>query len=713
VRFFRQRSRVIGALAQPALLQRTGAGLQFGALFPAAPYVTAANGGKNQLADRVRGDLDRVQADIDKTEAAIQRCEADTAQVEAAILAVVAKLDAFESDWESMSKLTQARFKNDPAIYNSSLENEKKALRDKEQALRDEKKALRDKEQALRDKEQALLTERNKLSEEPGLPSLEALEHKFDSASSPLTIKLNGFEFVPTPEYFLACEYAEAFVARKPTADTTTGMDFVVVEGASGSGKTRLCWEVGRSLARPDAKSGKPVAQHVFVDCSVHFDAFDERDQILCEQAVARILFERFVPKEVWGAYRYTLETVLERIRKDTGSSFVVVQLDEYSKNPALARAIIRVCRDLFRLANTPVALIPILSGITYPAFSKELVQVSNKARAVFISLRGVENVAALKASWYDAAGIVPCDGLRCLDLVMVSFGGLPRLFEWLLTELRSPPCSYMMTDMRKESGGVLSERDATKLYEQVRARYQSHYGIKMWTAAVEVDLDNVLTHHTPRSSEIRGVAYLKRVHTLAVSGRVADLGMILCDEVLTVQGEPVQVGKCLRELSASGLFSITLAEGSYATGTVYVPLLAIDACRPWTGISSYDMSPFSYSWQWMEWVALTTLRAHWNSVWYNAGSRDVEVPVTELRPGALVNPSCTMPTVEITKELGPIVEVAEDLCGDLATAFKTGRHGLGPKVSIENATLIMAKRNQAALDGMARFGPVVLLTQC
>jgi hypothetical protein len=110
------------------------------------------------------------------------------------------------------------------------------------------------------------------------------------------------------------------------------------------------------------------------VDCNtVSFEFDDEKSIDHCKRSLAKVLFKRFVPERMHRRFGYTLVDVLERIKVDTGTTLVMLQVDEYSKNQTLARALFRACRETFRLGPTVrggicagVLVVPTLSGIPF-----------------------------------------------------------------------------------------------------------------------------------------------------------------------------------------------------------------------------------------------------------------------------------------------------------------------------------------------------------
>jgi hypothetical protein len=230
-------------------------------------------------------------------------------------------------------------------------------------------------------------------------PSLDRFPDKFDVAKGSSPAGPFGLDFVYREEftqvYNVAKRTIEAF-ARNPFQGTE--FPYVVVDGASGSGKTRLCWEVGRALVEHHG------AQHLFVNCntvSLGSSSTDaERAAEFFRQRLAKELVRGFTPGCVFTDYVYNLDQVLARIKKDTGSTLVVLQLDEYITDQALARALIRACYSTFVRGSQQgqnVLVMPLLSGNCSYNFRQSLIQVSQRPLPTFVSLAGITDIAGLE----------------------------------------------------------------------------------------------------------------------------------------------------------------------------------------------------------------------------------------------------------------------------------------------------------------------------
>jgi len=179
--------------------------------------------------------------------------------------------------------------------------------------------------------------------------------------------------------------------------------------------------------------------------------------------ALAETVLQKFVPSGVSKMYDYDPEEVVLFIKRHF--SMVVLQLDEYSANQKLTGALLRGCDDIFRSRQTKedVFILPILSGILYATIREDLVKVSRKACADFLSLLGLQNGAMMRQNLRRELGI-PLDAkIPNLDLITSTFGGFPRLYAWLL---------YSVPDKSRKNG-FLSLDEAGLLYNAVVRDYQ------------------------------------------------------------------------------------------------------------------------------------------------------------------------------------------------------------------------------------------------
>ena len=68
-----------------------------------------------------------------------------------------------------------------------------------------------------------------------------------------------------------------------------------------------------------------------------------------------------------------------------------MLQIDEYSRNQILARALIRACNSTFRETQSEVLVLPMLSGVPFVDLRNTLLQTSSRSLPHFFSLTGVE----------------------------------------------------------------------------------------------------------------------------------------------------------------------------------------------------------------------------------------------------------------------------------------------------------------------------------
>jgi hypothetical protein len=182
--------------------------------------------------------------------------------------------------------------------------------------------------------------------------------NKFDSSEHHTHGLAWKLDFVQRDEFTqvhqVTIRATDAF-KNNPAQDTE--FRFAVVDGASGSGKSRLCWEVGRALVN------SINAQFIFVNCDdISFELSDstERDSRIIDQCLAYVLSRRFAPEDTVDRHSYNLNQVLSRIKGDTGSTVVVMQLDEYKAgarfDPRMLLHVFEWLKEREQRAGGPVA---------------------------------------------------------------------------------------------------------------------------------------------------------------------------------------------------------------------------------------------------------------------------------------------------------------------------------------------------------------------
>lgn len=115
-------------------------------------------------------------------------------------------------------------------------------------------------------------------------------------------------------------------------------------------------------------------------------------------------------------------------------------------------------------------------------------------------------------------------------------------------------------------------------------------------------------------------------------------------------------------------------------------------------------LSPFAYTWDTLEFVAMFTLRCRWNAIFYTRG--ECEGAVSELRPGAFHNTSIgNLPKVRVDKELDSLVELYSAFKGDVTSRLKTQKDGKGEAVTTEDKSIFLIAPNE---DGPVRVAQPV-----
>jgi len=577
--------------------------------------------------------------ELNEVSVAIETVVAEIAATTAAIEKVEQQIEAVETNIEIIQSKTEAAAETEvfPKGYSTieeyihDIRDEKSHFRVKEDKLRVKEDKLRVKEQQLRDRLAQLGDDKRRLEEKEEGIKKQRMESTnggrpvfqlkpFDEYSLPFEAKIPSREwqldFVMRPEFQTTLNVVENPIRLFESPNSQLGdkvLEYPVVDGASGSGKSRLVWEVCMSLVK------EGIAHSIFVDCSKYIQYNgDERNLGSVDMLLARLLVTHFCGEEVAEIYKFTLGMVIERIIQ-TGRRVVLIQLDEYSANVVLCRAVLRSCYDLFANSTNKrngVLVVPILSGITYINIRNDLLEVSRKTTPRFISLAGIQETEGLEKSFYETFGRETRD--ENLGRIMATFGGFPRLYTWLLDEIE-----------KEILGESVGSETSGRLYDSVKTRYSDTYPIEIWIKAFARKTGN---KEDARVSECTiGIAknHLKRIHTIAVSG-------VTIRQSAKIDAS-IPIGMTYQELSAVGLYTMKPdPEHPTTRAVIIIPLILLDAYCDHTGICARNtLSPFAYSWQSMEHVAMWTLRCFWNSFYFIGQN---EIYVDQLRPGVLHN---------------------------------------------------------------------------
>jgi len=529
------------------------------------------------------------------------------------------------------------------------------------------------------------------------LEALEEMKTKFGSQVEPSSW---DFEFVKTKPFDEVCKVVRDVVSvftRGPT--TATPFEYPVVDGASGSGKSRTCVEVGKALEA----EGNAVSLFVNCDEVLLMRPGEERNVLASKAQLARVIFDALASPEEHCRFHFTLDEVLLKFKNDTGKHIIVLQLDEYSANQELVRVMIRACDAVFRRnrdKGTGVVVVPVLSGIPFMHIRNILVKVSKKAEPQFVTLTNVEDVDGLKASFCKQAVIKGEPANSNLDIIFNTFGGVPRLYQFLLEVLQKDASETFLVLQQQHSLGA---GDAKKLYSTVMQKHKAKYGLDVWGYIFRVKAGDATFKRLSDPSRQRAKQHLRRIHTVAAIGAVIDVDRVIWPES--------DISLTYREASATGLFTLVIHKNHL--GTIFVPLLTLDAYSEWSEVCPPDtLSPFAYTWQSMEFVALVTLRCRWNAIFFTAPG--TEVSVADLRPGAYCNKKSIqrLPKVKVDKELPEIKELATKFAGDATTEFHTQRDGKGPQVMVTDRSIFLFADNEPGNDGVCRIDPFAWVNQ-
>jgi len=255
--------------------------------------------------DEVRAAREEVVAEIAATTAAIEKVEQQIEVVETRIEIIQSKMEvAVETEVFPKGYFTIEEYIHD-------LRDEKSQLRAKEDDLRDEKSQLRVEKGKLLDKEAGLKAEEiviKKQGTESGSHPVFQLK-PFDEYRQPFEAKLPSkywrLNFVERPELEKARQLVQDAIRKFMDPDAKLAdqfLHFPVVDGASGSGKSRLCWEVCKSLF------DEGVAHSVYVDCSKDSHLYgSEKDQGGVDMMLARLIVVQLSRQPFYSHSRVSL----------------------------------------------------------------------------------------------------------------------------------------------------------------------------------------------------------------------------------------------------------------------------------------------------------------------------------------------------------------------------------------------------------------------
>ena len=204
-------------------------------------------------------------------------------------------------------------YDNDIDGYGKFLFNQGPQLRVKERQLRVKEQQLRDRLAQLGVKEDRLRDDKRRMEENLKKQKNEAkplseYSEKFNTEMADDLSSDWDFDFVLIPEFRKMYELLNSVLLLFTSGTKQdTIFDYPVVDGASGSGKSRLCWEVGKYFVKTKR------AQLSFVDCSNEPFRYGREDASKdFKRCLANILFDRFVPASAQDQCSFSLVEVLE-----------------------------------------------------------------------------------------------------------------------------------------------------------------------------------------------------------------------------------------------------------------------------------------------------------------------------------------------------------------------------------------------------------------
>jgi len=278
---------------------------------------------------------------------------------------------------------------------------------------------------------------------------------------------------------------------------------FPVVDGLSGSGKTRLLVEVVRKNERRDLAHAIVVLRK-----PGDLDATRERDGNENQDILAKVLFDAFIPGTGSQYKGYSLLMVMKKIQADLKAKLVVLQIDEYARSPSYTRALIRACYSVFARENKDIAdlgilVYPMLSGITSLTLVKGLLEISGeKTEAHFFSLTGLDEAGSAELAKVVKKTLKWSEKDIYLDTILDTFGGVPRFYEFCIRAMNELKISRSCT-----------KDEAAQIYNKTLGLVEHRYTLMNWSQWF------TLSPRDPGEESRIAQEHLKVLHTIAAAG--------------------------------------------------------------------------------------------------------------------------------------------------------------------------------------------------
>jgi hypothetical protein len=169
-------------------------------------------------------------------------------------------------------------------------------------------------------------------------------------------------------------------------------------------------------------------------------------------------------------------------------------------------------------------------------------------------------------------------------------------------------------------------------------------------------------------------------------------------------------------EAQDTGFFSLRSENEKNDEVIVQMPLMMVAAQSVWSGLcDEEELNPFTYGWENLEDLAITSLRMRANAHFYKNNCKPVSVSLSELRPGAYLNTVGKKTGIKITSVIPCAKILTNKIKGSIwGQPWPVGVDGIDTVNMGSSAECVVAKTvaNEPGIDGIGSFANVLFLTQ-
>jgi hypothetical protein len=287
------------------------------------------------------------------------------------------------------------------------------------------------------------------------------------------------------------------------------------------------------------------------------------------------------------------------------------------------------------------------------------------------------------------------------LERIVADMGGLPRFYEFLYDVV-----SKDSRTAAQVSSGELGVELGKELYSALLNKVSDTYCEVTWARMFA----KMKTGAKSETEEIK--ESMRVVLTFAISG----VPVVNSDPLIVESTKDGVATTCMtfRDAEDTGFFSLGKADtGDFI---VQMPLLMVAAQSSWSKLcGEEELNPFTYIWQDLETLAITSLRMRANSHFYKNKSKAVSVPLSELRRGAHLNAAANKCMVQISSVIPPVSTLTSFIKDEtFGEPQRTGEDGKGEAVTLGGTDCVAVKTRarEPGIDGEISFPGTLILTQ-